>query len=116
MTGACTSPAVGPVQRGIEKKLTDRLAPSYLEIHNESHLHSVPPGSEYHFKVVVVIDDFASQATLTRHRTINHLLAEELNSGVHALSISAFTPAEWTDRGGAVEASPKCRGGMSKES
>ena len=30
------------------------LAPEHLELVNESHMHSVPPGSESHFKAVVV--------------------------------------------------------------
>lgn len=110
------SEANGPVQREIERKLEENLNPIHLEIHNESHLHSVPPGSEYHFKVIIVSDSFASHKPLARHRTVNKLLAEELDNGVHALTISTFTQNEWAERGGVVATSPKCRGGMSRES
>lgn len=50
-------------------------------------MHSVPKGSETHFKVVVVSDQFKDKTLLDRHRAVNQLLDEELKSGVHALSI-----------------------------
>jgi BolA protein len=46
-----------------------------------------------------------------RHRAINKALKDELAAGLHALSIEALTVTQWTDRGGAVMASPECRGG-----
>ena len=42
---------VGPVAESIEQKLTANLVPAHLEIINESYMHSVPKGSETHFKV-----------------------------------------------------------------
>ena len=99
------------VQRNIETKLRDALDPAHLQVLNESHMHNVPPGSESHFKVVVVSDHFEGQALVGRHKTINALLGDELQGGVHALSMQTLTPAEWIRRGGAVPASPACRGG-----
>ena len=78
---------------------------------NESGNHNVPPGSESHFKVVAVSEDFTAQRLLSRHRRINALLAEELAGPVHALSIHAYTPAEWRRRFGAAPLSPPCLGG-----
>ena len=46
------------VQETIEKKVRESLDPVHLEVINESHMHSVPPGSESHFKVVVVSSKF----------------------------------------------------------
>ena len=46
------------VQETIENKITEALSPSYLTVMNESYMHSVPPGSESHFKLVVVTDPF----------------------------------------------------------
>jgi BolA protein len=34
------------VQQSIETKIATTLSPSHLEVVNESHMHSVPPGSE----------------------------------------------------------------------
>jgi BolA protein len=47
-----------PVEHAIHKKLMETLNPVHLHILNESHMHNVPPGSETHFKVVVVSDKF----------------------------------------------------------
>ena len=88
------------------------LVPVHLEVVNESHMHSVAPGSETHFKVVVVSSAFEGQALLARHRRINDLLAAELAAGLHALSIHAFSPAQWSS---VVDTqSPACRGGAGK--
>ena len=99
------------VQQRIEQRLQDALAPAHLEVINESHMHSVPPGSESHFKLVVVSERFEGEALVARHKTVNALLRDELEGAVHALSMQTLTPAEWTRRGGAVLASPACRGG-----
>lgn len=101
----------GPVQSSIEDALLDAFEPWHLDVINESHMHSVPPGSESHFKVVVVSDAFDSARTLQRHRAINATLKPQLDAGLHALSIVALTKAQWTERGGVVPASPLCRGG-----
>ncbi len=42
----------GPVAECMERKLTESFGPSHLEILNESYMHSVPKGSETHFKVL----------------------------------------------------------------
>lgn len=49
-----------------------------------------------------------------RHRLVNDLLKEELQSGVHALSIVAKTPQQWDESDKVVESSPNCRGGFGK--
>lgn len=96
--------------------LVDALAPLRLDVINESHMHNVPDGSESHFKLVVVSDAFDGANLVARHRTINRLLAEQLQGGVHALSMHTHTPAEWQARGGQVPESPPCMGGKAKES
>ncbi len=98
-------------QETIQNKLVESLAPTHLEVINESHRHNVPPGSESHFKVVIVSEQFEGQKLVARHRAINALLVDELNNGVHALSLHTKTPAEWAVQGGSVSASPPCLGG-----
>ena len=99
------------LQASIEAKLSEALKPSYLAVLNESHMHNVPKDSETHFKVVVVSEQFEGVKVLERHRLVNKLLADELEGGVHALSIKAKTPQQWEKSGGKVDESPKCRGG-----
>ncbi|MCX4245595.1 BolA family protein [Paraliomyxa miuraensis] len=98
------------VQQTIHDKLVDALAPAVLEVINESHMHS-GPATESHFKVVVVTARFDGMPLLRRHRLVNDTLAAELGGGVHALSIHAYTPTQWQDRGGEIPRSPPCRGG-----
>jgi stress-induced morphogen len=104
-----------PIRDAIHDQLVRAFAPALLEVHNESDNHSVPRGSETHFKVVVVSEAFAGKPPVARHRAVNQALAEQLAGGVHALSIVALTPAQWADRGGVVPASPPCLGGSKAE-
>ena len=99
------------MQATLETKLKNSLTPSHLEVINESHMHNVPPGSESHFKVIVVSKKFSDQSLVQRHQAINGLLKEELAESIHALSLQTFTPEEWAERNQAVEASPPCLGG-----
>lgn len=99
------------VQETIAEKLTAAFQPAHLDVLNESHMHNVPPGSESHFKVVLVSDAFADRRLVQRHQAVNAVLKDELAGAVHALSMETLTPAEWQARGGEIMASPACRGG-----
>ena len=99
------------VQAIIETKIRESLLPSHLEVINESHMHNVPPGSESHFKVIVVSDVFEAKSRVQRHQTMNAVLADELAGPVHALSMQTQTDAEWDASGGRKVASPACHGG-----
>ncbi len=98
------------MQQLIHDKLVQALEPSALEVQNESHKHG-GPATESHFKVVVVAERFEGVPLVKRHRMVNAELAAELAGSVHALSIHAYTPQQWTSRGGDIPRSPPCRGG-----
>jgi stress-induced morphogen len=98
------------VKQRIEDKLTNKLAPQTLIVENESKNHSVPKGSETHFKVTVVSAAFKGLGRVERHRLVHEILKEELAGGVHALTITSRTPEEWASDS-AVGASPPCLGG-----
>ena len=98
------------VESDILEKIEISLQPQHLEVINESDNHNVPPGSESHFKIVVVSDDFEGKPLIARHRVLNKLLAEELHGPIHALALHTMTPAEWAEAAGAP-ASPPCMGG-----
>ncbi|QRN03244.1 BolA/IbaG family iron-sulfur metabolism protein [Legionella sp. MW5194] len=95
----------------IEDLLMSQLAPVHLSVENESHRHHVPEGAETHFKVIAVSDQFTSLNRVARHRLLNRLLADELQTGLHALSLHLYTPAEWQEKEGKVMNSPACRDG-----
>ncbi len=103
------------IQESITQKLTDAFAPKHLEVINESHMHNVPEGSESHFKVLIVCDDFADKMLIARHRMVNKVLDMELkkdrsDGGIHALALHTMTMEEWFNKGKAPE-SPECLGG-----
>lgn len=98
------------LQKVIEQKLAAGLTPALLEVINESSMHSVPVGSETHFKVVIVSDAFEGKALVERHRLVYGVLGDEMRGGIHALAITSRTPAEW-EKTNAVAKSPPCLGG-----
>jgi BolA-like protein 1 len=102
----------GPIQNRITECL-QTLKPTHLEVVNESYMHNVPKGSESHFKVLVVSEEFKGLQLIKRHRIVNGLVKEELKEDfVHALSIVAKAPEEFD--GQSLEPSPSCRGGFGK--
>jgi stress-induced morphogen len=104
-----------PVEARINAKLAAVFAPEHLAVTNESHMHSVPPESETHFKVVLVSAEFAARRQVQRHQLVYAALAHELQSGVHALALHTFSPQEWREAE-AVPVSPQCLGGSKGDS
>jgi len=103
------------VQSRIEEKLGNSLDLKHLEVINESGNHNVPPGSESHFKVVLVSELFDGERLVARHRRVNQILKEELANDIHALAIHTYTEGEWRDKHGEAPLSPPCLGGSTNE-
>lgn len=103
--------SIKPVEASILKKLSEFFKPVYIDVVNESYKHNVPKGSESHFKVIVVSDNFSGKSLIDRHRLVNSLLEEELQGPVHALSIQAKTLEQWEKSGHKVSNTPPCLGG-----
>ncbi|CCG81058.1 Putative uncharacterized protein [Taphrina deformans PYCC 5710] len=106
-----TQSSLGPLEQVIRSKLTTALAPSLLEVHNDSHMHrhhaamanSTSP--ETHFRITVVSDTFDGQRLAARHRVVYGLLRDEMarEGGIHALQLRLKTRAEEVrDREGGV--------------
>ena len=98
------------VEHRIRDILQSALDPAVLWVENESANHSVPPGSETHFKVTLVSERFVGLPRIQRHRRVNQLLADLLAGPVHALALHLYAPAEWR-AGAGVPESPPCLGG-----
>ena len=85
-------------ERLIEKKIINSLNENFnlasLKIVNESFMHNVPEGSESHFKIVIVSDNFIKKSLIQRHKEIYKALGEIMND-IHALSIHAFDNKEF---------------------
>jgi BolA protein len=86
------------VEQTIREKLTAALAPTRLEIINESSLHAghhhSPGTGESHFRVLIVSPVFAGKSRLERHRLVNATLVTELAGKVHALALKTYAPGE----------------------
>ena len=105
------------VEAIIEKKLISSFSPLYLDVKNESDQHNVPVGSESHFKVVIVSNQFNGERLIKRHRAINGVLADELAEKIHALALHTYTEKEWQDYySDGVPLSPNCMGGSKNQS
>jgi len=89
----------------IKAILQEALTPSSIEVIDESHKHAghahavtrhstAGDAGATHFRVKLVSESFRGQSRVDRHRAINHLLAGEFETGVHALAIEAKAPDE----------------------
>ncbi|KFG59644.1 BolA family protein [Toxoplasma gondii RUB] len=85
----------GPVTLAIEKKLTEGLQPTQLQVVDETPLHAGHEGTqglrsaETHFRIFVKSAEFKGLPLLQRHRKVYALLQKELDEGIHALAIHA---------------------------
>jgi BolA protein len=89
---------MGRVADNIRRKLNEGLRPSRLDIIDDSHRHAghagARPEGESHFTVTIVSAAFAGQSRVARQRLVYGLLAADLASDVHALSLVTLTPEE----------------------
>jgi BolA protein len=88
---------MGTVDR-IRNSLAAALAPSRLEVIDESGLHAghagAVPGKTTHVRVVIEAERFRGKSRVECHRAVNELLKGEIAAGLHALAIEARAPAE----------------------
>lgn len=56
-----------------------------------------------HYEAIVVASQFEGKRPIQRHQMVYAGLGAKMGREVHALSIQAYTPAEWqAERGGAT--------------
>lgn len=94
-TSAAT-PGASRLER-IRERLCERLAPTLIEVIDESHLHAGHAGArggQGHFRVRIVAPAFAGLTPLQRHRLVFESLAELMTRDIHALSIDASAPTD----------------------
>ena len=82
----------------IRQRLQTALAPTHLEVHDDSHKHRGHEGAKAgggHYRVVIVSDRFAGLNRIQRHRMVYDAIGEAMRADVvHALRIQALTPDE----------------------
>jgi BolA protein len=74
--------------------LTSALAPSVLEIRDDSAKHAGHAGAREggHFHVTIEAPAFAGLSAVQRHRMVYAAAAELMGRDIHALSIDARAP------------------------
>jgi BolA protein len=84
------------VRDTIEQKLSQKFAPSHLEVIDESARHKGHAGwregGDTHFRVRIASPQFAGKTRLAQHRAVMEALESELKGGVHALAIEVIDP------------------------
>ena len=80
----------------VVQTLTTALAPTALEVRDDSHLHAGHAGAREgrHFSVRIAAESFRGLARLRRHRLVYDAVASLMPQGIHALAIDARTPDE----------------------
>jgi BolA protein len=83
----------------LSQRLTQQLAPSSLEVIDESaahagHVGANDSGQGTHFRVRIVSAVFQGKTRVARHRLVYDALNEYLDQGLHALAIEVLeTPS-----------------------
>lgn len=80
----------------LQALLQQALSPALLSVRDDSAAHAGHAGAREgaHFAVTIVAESFAGRRPLERHRMVYEAAAPLLRQGIHALQISALTPAE----------------------
>ena len=89
---------VGDLASTLRTRLQD-LAPSALEIHDESaeHVgHAGAAGGGGHFSLLIVSNAFRGISRLERHQKVLARVSDLLPHPIHALSIKALAPEEFS--------------------
>jgi len=82
----------------IRASLESELAPTILEIHDDSAAHAGHAGSVQHggghYSVLIVSAHFAGKRQVQRHQMVYQALGSLMQTDIHALIIKAHTPDE----------------------
>jgi BolA protein len=81
----------------LRERIVAALAPTHLQILDESHLHVGHAGARDgrgHFRVRLWSPQFVGLKPLARHRLVYEALGELMDTDIHALAIEILPPEE----------------------
>lgn len=96
---SASAPASGATAQQIDALLRSALAPSHLDVRDDSALHAGHAGAASgggHFHVTIVSERFAGTGRVARHRMVYDALRSLFPTRIHALAVSAFTAQEYS--------------------
>lgn len=79
----------------IEAALTAALAPTELQVRDDSHLHAGHAGARSgrgHFHLTMTSAAFTGLTPVARHRAVYAALGTMMDTDIHALSMTLRTP------------------------
>jgi BolA protein len=82
----------------IHERLQTALEPTFIDVVDESAAHRGHAGAASgggHFRVILVADTFEGLSQVARQRRVYEVLADDMRSSIHALSMTCLTPAEY---------------------
>ena len=83
----------------IERKMNTDLDAIHVEVEDESWKHAGHAGAAAgggHFTLVVISPKFEGLNPLDRRRLVFSVLQAEMQGEIHALTVRAMSPSEWT--------------------
>ena len=89
------SPGTGITAQALHQRLAELLAPTQLEVVDESAAHAGHAGSDgtgsgTHFRVRIASPLFAGKARVARHRLVYDALQLFIAQGLHAIAIETL--------------------------
>ena len=81
----------------IRAQLTAALAPTLLELDDESALHAGHAGAASgggHYRLKIVSERFEGHRLVMRHRLVYDSVHDMMHTEIHALAITALAPSE----------------------
>jgi BolA family transcriptional regulator, general stress-responsive regulator len=87
---------VGVSAERVRAALAAALAPSSVEVQDDSHLHAGHAGAKEgrHFTVRITSSAFEGRNRVARHRLVYDALQALIAEGIHALAIDARAPGD----------------------
>lgn len=84
-------------QSSIDARLRERLAPTLLDVIDESYQHAGHAGANgtgfgTHFRVRIASHLFTGRTRVVRHRLVYDALQDFIDQGLHALAIETLDP------------------------
>ena len=92
---------IAPTATQLEQRLRERMAPTRLEVLDESYQHNGHAGANgtgfgTHFRVRIASHLFTGRTLVARHRLVYDALQDFIDQGLHALAIETEDTANST--------------------
>ena len=85
----------------IHQRLEEAFAPVvFVDVLDQSAAHAghrEASSDKGHYRVILVSGAFDGLSPIARHRKVYEALSEEMDSSIHALSMTCMTPTEFDD-------------------